>query len=298
MRKTIVIALFLSILLTSCTSSSKSKEIDINEIKDSLYLEFYKEKLVVEIGQPFNYEDAIKHSNGTVTPIQDVNQSFSSPGEYQFTFLVESEEYPEASKIIEVQVVVVESVVKDFNPKFEGIKEEYIFEQGTLINLYKGVNVRDYHGDIIPFEVVGEWNNSVIGEYVVTYRAIDIEGNETIIDIILQIIPSDNKDNEEEIIQIISNDPILCLGAQDPTKECDWIPRSSDATKTNLFLFVDYKEAFQACTAAGNEYVSRFKEPGYKGQYRCIGLKNNINEEVGYELWKYKISTTNSEKDE
>ena len=294
MRKIVlIVCLLLTVALSSCSILTKDKEVDLNEVKENLSLEFYKEKLVIEAGTSFDYENAIKYSNGIVTPIQDMSQLLISPGEYEFTFLVESAEYPEASKIVGVHVSVIEAKEKTMNPKFEGVKEIYTYEQGTVVNLYKGVNVRDYHGDIIPFEVIGEWSNTVIGEYEVAFLAVDSEGNEAIMYAVLRIVPTDSKNNETEVeaVQqvVASNAPILCLAGEDPTKECDWIPRSKEVAKSNLFLFSDYDDAFAACTESGSSYVAKFGEPGYKGQYRCINLKNNVNEEVGYELWKFKL---------
>ena len=301
MKKVIlIVSLLLVVVLSSCKMLAKDKEVDLDKVKENLKVEFYKEKLVIEAGSSFDYENAIKSSNGIVTPIQDMSQVLTSPGEYEFTFLIESAEYPEVSKIIEVLVSVIEAKETTMIPKFEGVKESYVFEQGTVVNLYKGVNVRDYHGDIIPFEVIGEWSNMVIGEYEVTFLAVDSEGNEAMIRAILQIVPSDSKggDVETEAVQqvVSSNAPILCLNGEDPTKECDWIPRSKDVAKSNLFLFTDHDDAFAACAESGANYVSKFGEPGYKAQYRCINLKNNVGEEVGYELWKLKLPLNEENK--
>ena len=279
----------LLLVFSGCKSAAQSDEdMELSIIKEGLYADFYKEQLIVEVGQIFDYEKALKNSNGNVSPIQDLNQPLRSPGEYSFTFLVESKRHPEVSKIVEVVVLVTEVSENSLLPKFEGINLGKVVEQGSLVNLYRGVTARDYNGDIIPFEVIGEWNTNAVGEYLVTYRAVDVEGNEAVVDIFLQVVASGDSGNNE-ITQTRADLPILCKAGTDESKECDWVPRSAEVAKSNLFLYAEHKNSLDACKLSGESYIEKFKEIGYKGQYRCISLKNNKNEEVGYELWKYKL---------
>lgn len=76
---------------------------------------------------------------------------------------------------------IILEVIDDEKPIINGVKDLRIFE-GEELDLLKDISVEDNSHDDIKIEILGEYDLNKKGEYLLKYRALDKDNNETISD--------------------------------------------------------------------------------------------------------------------
>lgn len=134
----------------------------------------YKNKITIEAGETIPTIKDFLYKDNEITEkiiwenIEDIEGKIYKPGTYTGKFKYKKEE-----KIV---TLVVEDTTA---PKIEGFKDIEMIAYEEIPNLLDGITVVDNSLEEIEATIEGEYNSKKIGEYTLTYTAIDSSNNET-----------------------------------------------------------------------------------------------------------------------
>lgn len=99
------------------------------------------------------------------------------------------------------KIVLELNVIDDVKPVIEGVKNITVYVNSD-VDLLKNINVTDNSSDEIDIQIEGEYNLKKVGEYQLSYVAVDKSGNKTVENFNLTV-------KEKEIQQESNNETVI-----------------------------------------------------------------------------------------
>lgn len=133
----------------------------------------YKTKLTIEVGEKlptikdYLYENKDLDEEIVWTDIELENNKIFKPGTYKGVFNYQKKE-------IEVTLIVKDSIA----PTINGLKDIEMIAYENVPNLLEGVTATDNSLEQIEVVVEGNYKTNIVGDYTITYKAVDSSGNE------------------------------------------------------------------------------------------------------------------------
>ena len=155
------------------------------------------DNLDIEVYSKVKLKDLIKKINGKIIKNKRINTSKLGNQEIEFEYI--NEENLKVPYKININIV-------DKTPPLINYQKSITLYQNTNTDLNSKFFCGDNYDDRPTCEIIGKYNLNEIGDYNLTFKAVDSEGNESKNDFTLHIIPKRNStQNNSQTVKKVTN---------------------------------------------------------------------------------------------